>query len=349
MKHLAGQSRQALDHQQLKLLKSEPCVIYREMPPVWDPSFRTHFYARWGRENAVISATARRAEYADFEQLLSIKAVFGGSEEYFVDGSRVAVDDDTFLILNAGRRYGSRIHALRPVHSFSIFFRSGLAEEVFSVLRDSTESLLDNPPGGSTVTTEFDERLREHDESITPALAAIKWAIECDAPDELRLDEQLHVLLGRMLHTEHQLRKRSDVIPSAKPATRRELHRRLGLAKTFMHTCFREAIGLREMAAAAHLSPFHFLRLFKSAYGITPSAFLNRKRTLEAQRLIRHSGWTMTEIAENVGFGSRTSLFRNLKAHGAVAPSETRQEPSAPPGTRRDVLARCARTSHSKR
>jgi AraC family transcriptional regulator len=301
-------------------------VIYREMPPVWDPSFRTRFYARWGQENAVISATARRAEYADFEQLLSIKAAFGGVEEYFIDGRRVTVDDDTFLILNAGRRYGSRIHALRPVHSFSIFFRSGLAEEVLGVLRQRSETLLDSPlPSGSLLKTEFDERLREHDGLTTPALTSIKRSLECDEPDELRLDEQLHMLLGRMLDTEHQLCKRSDVIPSAKPATRRELHRRLGLAKTFMHTRFREAIGLREMATAAHLSPFHFLRLFKIAFGITPSAFLNRKRTMEAQRLIRHSGWTMTEIAINVGFGSRTSLFRHLKAYGGTALLETRK------------------------
>lgn len=204
-----------------------PCDLPRNAP-VWDPAFRTRFYARWGRENAVISATARRAEYADFEQLLSIKAVFGGVEEYFIDGCRVAVDEDTFLILNAGRRYGSRIHALRPVHSFSIFFRSGFAEEVLSVMRESTDTLLDSPPNGSTLKTEFDERLREHDGSITPALAVIKRSLECDGPDELRLDEQLHMLLARMLQAEHQLRKRSDVLLSAKPATRRELHRRLG-------------------------------------------------------------------------------------------------------------------------
>lgn len=311
--------------QAIEFTESEPGVIYREMPPVWEPSFRMGFYARWGRESAVISATARRAEYADFEQLLSIKAVFGGVEEYFIDGRRVAVDDDTFLILNAGRRYGSRIHALRPVHSFSIFFRPGIAEEVLSVLRQSTETLLDNPPDGSLFKAEFDERLREHDSSVTPALAAIRQSLECDTPDELRLDEQLHTLLGRMLDTEHHLRKESEVIPSAKPATRRELHRRLGLAKTFMHTCFREAIGLRQMAAAAHLSPFHFLRLFKIAFGITPSAFLNRKRTMEAMRLLRHSSWTMTEIAVNVGFGSRTSLFRHVKAYGGTALSDVRK------------------------
>jgi AraC family transcriptional regulator len=96
---------------------------------------------------------------------------------------------------------------------------------------------LDGPPGDSKFKLEFDERLREHDGSITPDLAAIKRSLECNDPDELRLDEQLHMLLGQMLRKEHQLRKSSDVIPCAKPATRRELHRRLGLAKTFMHTC----------------------------------------------------------------------------------------------------------------
>jgi AraC family transcriptional regulator len=305
-------------------------VIYREMPPVWEPSFRPRFYARWGQESAVISASARRAEYSDFEQLLSIKAAFGGVEEYFIDGDRVAVDDDTFLILNAGRRYGSRIYSIHPVHSFSIFFRPRLAEEVLSVLRSSTESLLDNPLDGSQVTTEFDERLREHDQSITPALAAIEQSLACGATDDLRLEEQLHVLLGRILDSEHLHRKKADLIPSAKPATRRELHRRLGLAMTFIHSCFREPIGLQEMAAAAHLSSFHFLRLFKVAYGVTPSAFLNRKRAMEAQRLIRRSSWTLTEIAVNVGFGSRTSLFRHLKGCGAASLCKTRK--NAAPG-----------------
>jgi transcriptional regulator GlxA family with amidase domain len=57
---------------------------------------------------------------------------------------------------------------------------------------------------------------------------------------------------------------------------------------------------------------------------VTPSTYLNRKRTLAAQRLIRGSAWTMIGIAEHVGFGSRTSLFRHLKTLGGPAPRELR-------------------------
>ena len=86
-------------------------VILTYMPPIWDSAFRPRFYERWGQESAVISARTRHAEYPEFQQLLSVKCAWGGAEEYFVDGQRIAVDDDAFLILNAGRTYASSLKA----------------------------------------------------------------------------------------------------------------------------------------------------------------------------------------------------------------------------------------------
>jgi AraC family transcriptional regulator len=299
-------------------------LIYREMPAVWDPLFRHRFYARWGRESAVISARTRRVEYPDFEQLLSIKAAVGGTEHYFVDGRHLAVDDDTFLILNAGRRYASRIDEVKPVHTFSIFFEPRLAEEVLRTLTLPAGTLLDSPPDEAGSPVEFDEQLREHDRLVTPALASIRQSLDAGMGDDLWLEEQLRLLLGRMLWAERGHREAADLIPSNRPATRRELHRRLRVAGSYIHTYFREPIGLKDMAAAAHLSPFHFLRLFKAVYGVTPSVYLNRKRTSAAQRLIGQSSMTMVDIADYVGFGSRTSLFRHLKAQHGAAPRELR-------------------------
>ena len=128
------------------------------MPAVWDTGFREQFYARWGHESAVISARARRVEYPEFRQLLSIKAAFGGVEDYFLDGHRVSVDDDTFAIINAGRSYGSRIESLCPVHSFSVFFETRLVEQVWRTLAASTAGLLDDPLGPPCGSIEFADR-----------------------------------------------------------------------------------------------------------------------------------------------------------------------------------------------
>jgi AraC-like DNA-binding protein len=295
-------------------------LIYREMPPLWDRSFRERFYARWGRESAVISATTRRAQYPDYTQRLSVKMASGGSEDYFVDGRRMRVDDDTYLILNDGRRYASLIDELHPVRSFSVFFRPGLAREVQDALRRPTEAQLADPSTDRSPPPEFDERLREHDGTVTPVLRHIQRVIDAGGGEDGWLEEQLHFLVGRMLSAESRQRRACELIASAKPATRRELHRRIGLAVTFIHTRFREPIGLEDIARSACLSPYHFLRIFKAVHGITPSTYLNRKRTAAALRLVRESDRTLAEVAELVGFGSRATLFRHLRAarHGPL-------------------------------
>lgn len=289
-------------------------MIYREMPPVWNRSFCERFLARWGRENVVISANTRRVEYPECRQLLSIKAVTGGSEDYFVDGHRIRVDDDTFLILNAGRSYGSSINAINPVHSFSVFFEPGLVQEVQDALLRSPEALLGDPSVDRHPPPEFDEQLRVHENTVTPVLRHIQEVIDAGEDEDMWLEEQLHLLMARMLRLQGRERRAGERISAAKPATRRELRRRVGQGVTFIHTHFSEQIALRDMARAAHLSPFHFLRAFKEVHGITPSTYLNRKRRCAALRLIHESKWTLTQIAASVGFGSRTTLYRQLRA-----------------------------------
>ena len=300
-------------------------MIYREMPAIWEPAFRRCFYERWGRESAVILAQCRRVEYPQYTQLLSIKTVCGGTEDYFVDGRRIAVEDDTYLVLNAGRTYGSRIDSLRPVHSFSIFFERGMAEDARRNVEEPAESLLEKPGlEADAQPMEFDEYVREHDTLVSPVLRHIKATVQTGCASEIWLDEQLRFLLGRMVRAERSQRRQLELIPG-RPAVRRELQRRLGLALTFIHTRYRESIGLRAMARAASLSPYHLLRTFKAYHGTTPSAYLNQKRVNTALRLIATTRSTVTEIAEQVGFGNRSTLFRQMRARYGVSPAELRE------------------------
>jgi AraC family transcriptional regulator len=259
-------------------------VILREMPPVWDPAFRPGFYARWGRENCIISALTRECEYEPFRQTLSIKAAWGGHEDYFVDGRRIAIDDDTFIILNQGRTYASRVRSRTPLHSFSIFFRPGMAEEVLSCLSGSHEWLLDDPGARSRVGVEFAEHSRQHHPRIAPVLRHIRLQVDAGMDDEQWYEEQLYFLLHRMFDVHAGDVRDAAHIPAARASTRRELFRRIGLAVDFIHTHCDERIGLAEIAAAASLSPYHFLRVFRDVQGMTPGAYLRRKRRERAGR-----------------------------------------------------------------
>ncbi len=300
-------------------------MILRQMPAIAHEPFRRWFYGRWGRENCIVWARTHKVAMPPFQQRLSIKAAWGGREEYFIDGRRVAVDDETFMILNDGRTYGSRLDSPTPVTSFAIFFRPGMAGEVTRCHRLAHHTLLAEPAG--TLAGDFGETLRAHDARVSPVLRFIRRHVEAGLDDEAWYEEQLYFLLGRMQSLHASDCAAMERVPAARPGTRREIFRRLGLCIDFIHSNYRRPIGLAEIAAAAHLSPYHCLRLFRSVHACTPVAYLRQRRLRTAARLLRETAATVAEIAAGVGIESRTTLFRQLRAAHGASPRALRAQP----------------------
>ena len=299
-------------------------MILRQMPELAQEAFRNWFYQHWGRENCVISARTHYAEYPLYRQRLSIKAAWGGTEDYFIDGRRVAVDDDTFMILNDGRTYASQLRNHTPVTSFSIFFRPGMAEDVARVHALKPEALLANPGVGAAGSIEFSEQVRPHDRLITPVLRFIRRHVEAGLIDETWYEDQLYYLLQRMQALHSNDLAATQLIPARRASTRRELFRRLGLCVDFINTHYRSPLTLAEIAAAACLSPYHCLRAFKALHGNTPVTYLSNRRVYAAERLLRNTDLPVDEVAALVGFESRTTLFRQMQRVRGVAPSALR-------------------------
>ena len=281
-------------------------------------AFRRDFYRRWGRENCVVSGMSRHAEYGLFRQTLSIKCVAQGSEIYFVDQRRVAVSDDTFLVLNEGRTYASSLSSATDTYSFSIFFRPGLGEEVAAGLQSSLGAALENGSLPMKAALEFDESLQHHDSKVTPVLRFIQRQIAAGVRDENWLEEQCQFLLERLI-TAHRHRETllAAELDGARWPQLSELTRRLGWAVDFMHAHLADHITLEDIATAARLSRFHFLRVFQAAHGRTPIAFLRELRTRRALAILRSTRLGVAEVAAQVGM-SRLALWRSLRAQGSA-------------------------------
>ncbi|HET7270910.1 MAG TPA: helix-turn-helix transcriptional regulator [Rubrobacter sp.] len=92
-----------------------------------------------------------------------------------------------------------------------------------------------------------------------------------------------------------------------------------------MRYAFRRPVSLPEVAAQANLSPYHFLRVYKQAYGETPHEFLTRLRIERAKTLLARGSHNVTETCFEVGFSSLGS-FSTLFAHRVgLSPSEYRR------------------------
>ncbi len=92
-------------------------------------------------------------------------------------------------------------------------------------------------------------------------------------------------------------------------------HEGLWRARAYIDAQYAQPLDLNELARAASLSRFHFLRAFRSAFDVTPHEYLTRKRIERAKELLSESELTVTEICFKVGFeslGSFSTLFHNL-------------------------------------
>src|SRR5918998_6252022 len=105
-----------------------------------------------------------------------------------------------------------------------------------------------------------------------------------------------------------------------------QTHRSLTQAREFMRHAYSHPVSLPDVASRANLSPYHFLRVYKRAYGETPHEFLTRLRMERAKTLLARGSHNVTEACFEVGFSSLGS-FSNLFSHRVgLAPSEYRRQ-----------------------
>lgn len=289
-----------------------------DLPPrpetVVNAAFSRWFYQRWGKENAIVSGRAVAAEYSAMAQSLSIKMARGGAERYLMLNREVSVDDDSLLILNQGRSYGSRLDSRRPAESFAVFFRPGLLAQVRAARGQCLARQIDEPLTDAAAADdfEFSEHLRPHAPTVSRRLAGLRAAVQAGERSEDWLEQQLLLLASAMLDLEAEEDLALQQLPAARASTRRELARRLRLAADCIASCYQQPLTLDQLAEVACLSRFHFLRHFSQLHGLTPYACLMKKRAQVARRLMATGETDREAIAQQCGFGTRWALQRAL-------------------------------------
>jgi AraC-like DNA-binding protein len=94
---------------------------------------------------------------------------------------------------------------------------------------------------------------------------------------------------------------------------------------------YADDLDLQSLARAAHLSPDHLVRTFRSVFGETPHRYLQRRRIERAMFLLRTDDLDVTEVCLAVGFTSLGTFSRLFSAVVGQSPSSYAQQ--LPPAT----------------
>jgi AraC-like DNA-binding protein len=122
--------------------------------------------------------------------------------------------------------------------------------------------------------------------------------------------------------------------------------RHLLRAKDLVDASYREPLDVPTLARAARLSPAHFSREFRRAFGETPHQYLLMRRMERAAALLRTTDRTVAEICLTVGFrsvGSFTTTFGRM-----FGTSPTAYRAAYPPAATRARIPTCVLLAYAR-
>ncbi|MEP7300683.1 MAG: AraC family transcriptional regulator [Caldimonas sp.] len=267
---------------------------------------------------------------------LVFRTVLRGAVQLAWRNRRVRLDEDAWLVLDGQEACSVRadsehradvltvaVSAAERDAAFAVTvgWRAGAADPFAEIRPEPADFAAGmpttlpafSPPGESAaaLALTFADNLRPRDATTGRLLLAIARSRAAGRARAAECADRV-ALVQAAIGEELALRRQADRIACVKRATREQLLRRILLAADFIASRHDEPLSLDEMARAASLSRFHFVRLFSLVHGETPHAFLLRKRTAVARRHLA-VGTACSEAASRAGFGSRSALFRNLR------------------------------------
>jgi len=89
---------------------------------------------------------------------------------------------------------------------------------------------------------------------------------------------------------------------------------------------YAQPLDVEALARDAYMSPGHFSRAFKSAYGESPYSYLMTRRIERAMALLRRGDLSVTEVCFAVGCSSLGTFSTRFTELVGVSPSVYRRE-----------------------
>jgi AraC family transcriptional regulator len=97
-------------------------------------------------------------------------------------------------------------------------------------------------------------------------------------------------------------------------------HKRLARVTELVEDRLASPPSLRELAAAAAMSPFHFQRLFRAATGSSPHAYVAARRMERARWMLNEPDATVASVAGALGFTDLAHFRRVFRRQFNTSP-----------------------------
>lgn len=273
-----------------------------------------------GWPNVILNVNTNFTYRDNIKGPLSLFTNLQGESAVEASQKRTVIRPGFFMLTNPEEHYTLDVNSKTSAETFNIHFGDYFAEQVLQSANKTPESILD---GASSVSNEriyFHNRLQFKSDEINNVINFLHR----ERPTSMLLEEKLAELITLILREQLKLNSSTQLIPTIKKSTRDEIVRRLLDSCDFIYSSYDRDISLDDLARAACLSRFHFLRLFKIAFQKTPHQFINDVRVQRSKELLKLTNIDVRTISSTVGFSSSSSFSRMFFQQTGVYPTQYR-------------------------
>jgi AraC-like DNA-binding protein len=247
-----------------------------------------------------------------FVSPFSIKFCLEGAVPYVFRGKKLTLSPGEMFVTNNG----TELECLPTPPGTSavfVFFTARLLSETRRCRDAPLARLLDDPAAAPPDFAFFEHKTSKSDPLIRRLILLGKH-LAASTSSNFDLGPDLFFELAELLFDQHDEQiRRAESIHAHNRATRLELFRRLLLARDFLYDNLGQNCSLEAAARVACLSPYHFHRTFREAFGEPPMQFFRRQKMENARRLLMSGRTNVSETAVLSGFSDVAAFSKAFK------------------------------------
>lgn len=276
-----------------------------------------------GWPSVVLNTQTKTAERKDIKGPFSFFANFKGTSTIGIEGKHFQINELCYTLSNREQHYDLLIDDKNGTETINIHFGEQFFARALYALSSTDQKLLDNPFSCESTLLNVQSNSMVKSPQLVHLLGELMHQYNAEAAEE---DEEtiLFDILKELLIANSREVKSMQQLPVQSQSTKTEIMKRLFQARDYIHSCFFEEIGLDELSHISCLSKFHFLRLFKQAFGQSPYQYQKQLRIQRAMSLYQQ-GATLEGIAEKIGVLNASSVSRMIRKQYGAYPSQIRQ------------------------
>jgi AraC family transcriptional regulator len=259
-----------------------------------------------GFPSVVINTSITESYRPDVRGPVSLFMNLKGTSRCNVNKRTVTIPQDYFFLTNRFQYYTLEVESKTPVETFNIHMGEYFYEGILSSLLSPTDTLLNENYHLETPMLTFSNQLYHRDGTLALLIAQLKES----GANKLLFEETLANILNYLLMQHRSVIKTVQELPAAKQSTRIDLYRRLTAVTDYLNSTDDYNADLNELASIANLSKYHFLRLFKKAFRLSPHQYIQQLRLAKAAKLLKNRTYSVKEVAALLGFESSNSFSR---------------------------------------